>query len=164
MAKKIVLIIDSGNGLLSDGTKPLHEPMVTYQQWVQWHIGKISQDMPQPSVARISLNITFLLNCIEVFQGSMRSVCHDDVMKWKNFPRNWSFMRGIHRSPVNSPHKGKWRGALMFSLICAWINSWVNNHGAGYLKRYIVHYDVTVMHIFFWFRRRFNNGHHVLPP
>ena len=26
---------------------------------------------------------------------------------------------GIHRSPVNSPHKGQWRGALMFSLICA---------------------------------------------
>ena len=27
--------------------------------------------------------------------------------------------RGIHRWPVNSPHKGQWRGALMFSLICA---------------------------------------------
>ena len=24
------------------------------------------------------------------------------------------------------PHKGQWRGALMFSLICAWINRWVN--------------------------------------
>ena len=35
------------------------------------------------------------------------SVPHDDVMKWKHFPRNWSFMRGIHRSPVNSPHKGR---------------------------------------------------------
>ena len=29
------------------------------------------------------------------------------------------FVRGIHRWPVNSPHKGQWRGALMFSLICA---------------------------------------------
>ena len=37
-------------------------------------------------------------------------------------------VRGIHRSPVNFPHKGLWRGALMFSLICAWINDWVNNH------------------------------------
>ena len=27
-------------------------------------------------------------------------------------------MRGIHRSPVNSPHKGQWCGALMFSFIC----------------------------------------------
>ena len=35
-------------------------------------------------------------------------------MKWKNFPRYWPFVRGIHRSPVNSPHKGQWRGAFMF--------------------------------------------------
>ena len=27
--------------------------------------------------------------------------------------------------PVNSQHKGQWRGGLMFSLICAWANSWV---------------------------------------
>ena len=45
---------------------------------------------------------------------------HDDVIKWKHFPRYWPFVGGIHRSPVNSPHKGQWRGALMFSLICAW--------------------------------------------
>ena len=43
-----------------------------------------------------------------------------DVIKWKHFPRYWPFVRGIHRWPVNSPHKGKWCGALMFSLICAW--------------------------------------------
>ena len=41
---------------------------------------------------------------------------HDDVIKWKHSPRNWPFVRGIHGSPVNSPHKGQW--ALMFSLIC----------------------------------------------
>ena len=41
------------------------------------------------------------------------------------FRVNWPFVRGIHRSPVNSPHKGQWRGALMFSLICAGINGWV---------------------------------------
>ena len=39
---------------------------------------------------------------------------HDDVIIWKHFPRYWPFVRGIHRSPVNSPHKGQWRGALMF--------------------------------------------------
>ena len=44
---------------------------------------------------------------------------HDDVINWKHFPRYWPFVRGIHRSPVNSPHKDQWRGALMFSLICA---------------------------------------------
>ena len=39
--------------------------------------------------------------------------CHDDVIKWKHFPRYWLFVRGIHRSLVNSPHKGRCRGALI---------------------------------------------------
>ena len=70
---------------------------------------------------------------------------HDDVIKWKHFPRNWPFVRGIHWSPVNSPHKGQWRGTLMFSLICAGINDWVNNREAGDLRRNRAHYDVIVM-------------------
>ena len=68
-----------------------------------------------------------------------------DVIKWKHFPPYWSFVQGIHRSPVNSPNKGQWRGALMFSLIWAWINAWVNNHEAGDLRRHSAHYDVIVM-------------------
>ena len=71
---------------------------------------------------------------------------HDDVIKWKHFPRYWPFVWGIHRSPVNSPYKGQWRGALMFSLFCPRINDWVNNGEAGDLRRYRVHYDVIVMH------------------
>ena len=55
------------------------------------------------------------------------------------------FVRGIHRSPVNSPHKGQWRGALMISLVCVWINGWVNTREAGDLRRHRAHYDVTVM-------------------
>ena len=70
---------------------------------------------------------------------------HDDVIKWKHFPRNWPFVREIHRSPVNFPHKGQWRGALMFSLIYVWINDWVNNREAGDLRRQHGHYDVNVM-------------------
>ena len=70
---------------------------------------------------------------------------HDDVIKWKHFPRYWPFVRGIHRSPVNSPHKGQWRGALMFSLICAWMNDWVNNREAVNLRPHRAHHDVTVM-------------------
>ena len=70
---------------------------------------------------------------------------HDDVIKWKHFPRYWPFVRGIHRSPVNSSHKGQWRGALMFSLIFARINGWVNNREAGDLRRHQAHCDVIVM-------------------
>ena len=51
-------------------------------------------------------------------------IYHDDVFKWKHFPRYWPFVRGIHRPPVNPPHKDQWRGAL---------------------RRHRAHYDVIVM-------------------
>ena len=38
----------------------------------------------------------------------------DDVTKWKYLPRHWPFVRGIHRLPVDSLHKGHWREVLMF--------------------------------------------------
>ena len=62
---------------------------------------------------------------------------------WRHQMEKFSAL--IHRLPVNSPHKGQWRGTLMFSLICAWINGWVNNREAGYIRRHPAHYDVTVM-------------------
>ena len=37
-------------------------------------------------------------------------------------------------SPVNSPHKGQWRRALMSSLICAWTSGWANNRDADDLS------------------------------
>ena len=85
---------------------------------------------------------------IEMDDGICLLLCcdasHDDVIKWKKFPRYWPCVRGIHRPPVNSPHKGQWRGALMFFLICAWTNGWVNNRDADDLRPYRAHYDVTV--------------------
>ena len=80
-----------------------------------------------------------------IFNTNHTVQIHDDVIKWKHIPRYWPFVRGIHRSPVNSPHKGQWRGVLMFSLICVCINGWVNNREAGDLIRYRAHYDVTLM-------------------
>ena len=41
----------------------------------------------------------------------------------------------------------EWRGAFMFSLICAWLKGWVNNREAGDLRRHQAHYDVIVMWI-----------------
>ena len=77
---------------------------------------------------------------LRCYQGN-----HDDVIKWKHFPRYWPFVRGIHQWPVNSPRKGPWRGALIFSLICAWTNRWVNNPNAGGLRRHRAHCDVIIM-------------------
>ena len=82
---------------------------------------------------------------LDYWASSQKLELHDDVIKWKHFPRYWPFVRGIHRSPVNSPHKGQRRGALMLSLICIWINGWINNREAGDLRRYRAHYDVIVM-------------------
>ena len=67
---------------------------------------------------------------------------HDDVIKWKQIPRYWSFVRGIHLSPVFPLTKAR---CLIFSLIYAWTNGWANNRDAGDLKRHRAHYDVTVM-------------------
>ena len=88
------------------------------------------------------------VNCVHLGYSAASMTCiwlHDDVIEWKDFPRSWPFVQGIHRSPVSFPHKGHWRGALMFSLICVWINGGINNREAGNLRRYRAHYDVTVM-------------------
>ena len=80
----------------------------------------------------------------EVFVIWDSSEFHDDVIKWKHFAHDWPSVWGINRSPVNSPHKGQWRRALMF---CAWMIDWVNTREAGHLRCQHVHYDVTVMFI-----------------
>ena len=79
-----------------------------------------------------------------VFTRGLRSVTW-----WRHQTETFSALlalRGIHRSPVNSPHKGQWRGALMFSLICVRINGWVNIRDAGDLRRRPAHYNVIVMY------------------
>ena len=70
------------------------------------------------------------------YDGTHSLGLHEDVIKWKHFQRYWSFVRGIHRSPVDSIHTGQWRGTLVFSLICAWLNASVINREAGDLSRH----------------------------
>ena len=65
------------------------------------------------------------------------------MTSWKHFPRSWPFVRGIHRLPVNSHHKGQKRGGLIF-LYAHWINGWVNNREAGDLRSHRTHYDVIM--------------------
>ena len=87
------------------------------------------------------------LCCCILYFYRMKAILtvHDDFIKWKHFSRYWPIAQGIQRSPVNSPHKGQWRGALMLSLICASTNDWANNRDAGDLRRHRAHYDATVM-------------------
>ena len=66
---------------------------------------------------------------------------HDDVIKWKHFPRYWPFVRRIHRSPVNSPQKAS--DAELWCFL--WINGWANNRETGDLRRHRANHDVIVM-------------------
>ena len=71
-----------------------------------------------------------------------------DMMTSSNgniFRAYWSFVRGIHRSPVNTPHEGQWRGALVFSFIYAWTKSSISKRDTGDLWHHRAHYDVIVM-------------------
>ena len=72
-------------------------------------------------------------------------VIHDDVIKWKQFPRNRPFVRGIHRSPVNSRTKAVTRSFDVF-IDLRRNNDWVNTRETGDLRRYRAHYDVIVMY------------------
>ena len=102
---------------------------------------KMLQFCAKPSVSSYKHVYPILMIIVILFLPSPPpALPHDDVIKWKHFPRCWPFVRRIH-----SPHKGQGRGALMFSLICVWINGWVNNRDAGDLRRYRAHCDVIVM-------------------
>ena len=101
--------------------------------------------------------IFFRQNLLTVGSSSFRCIV------WKRPGSDFTFTRLRHQmetfsallavcawnSPVSGefPHKGQWRGALVFSRICAWINDWVKNGGAGDLRHYRTHYAVSVMQI-----------------
>ena len=72
---------------------------------------------------------------------------HDDVIKWKHFPRYWLFVRGF-TGPGESPSQRPVTRNFKFSLICAWRNVWENNREAGDLRRNQTHCDVGVMSVF----------------
>ena len=100
-----------------------------------------------PFCSYISVLKWFLISSICLLFGTYTwtSAVHDDDIKCKHFPCYCPFVRGIHRSPVDSPHKDQWRGALILSLICAWTNSWANNRNADDLRPHSAHYGVTLM-------------------
>ena len=71
---------------------------------------------------------------------------HDDVIKWKHFPRYWPFVqeftghRWIPRTKVSDMEL--W---CFLSMICAWTNGRVNNQDASDLRRHRAHCYVIVM-------------------
>ena len=102
--------------------------MNQYRRMYNWNI--------KTNVSEISIktpNVKIYWNNMSAkYSMENKDLWYDDVIKWKPFPRHWPF---------------KWRGALMFSLICAWLNGWINNRESGDLRRHPTHYDVTVMYL-----------------
>ena len=107
--------------------------MKTHAKFRKWYLININEEHWKFTKARISRGIGILYKC---------KISHDDVDKWKHFPRYWPFVRGStgHRwIPLTKANDAElW-------LISAWTNGWADNQDAGDLRRHSAHYDVTVM-------------------
>ena len=107
--------------------------------------------------------------CIRTYRNVYTLYLHKGASTWTEHTENFCMMTSSNgnifrvagsraicagNSPVTGefPHKGQWRGALTFFLICAWISGSVNNHEAGDLRRNRAHYDVTVIKYVFKFK------------
>ena len=97
---------------------------------------------------RIFSHCSYRVN-LQLFSSHCDSLYTCHLSWWRHqmetFSASLALCAGNSPVPVNSPHKGQWRGVLMFSLICVWINGWVNNRESGYLRRNRGHHDVIVM-------------------
>ena len=93
----------------------------------------------------ISTRIWYIDIVYLVSPKDYRSIRYTYISWWHHQKEIFSMLLAIcaGNSMVNSPPKGQWWGALMFSLICAWTNSWVNNWDAGDLRRHHAHYDTV---------------------
>ena len=106
---------------------------ITKFKWSMW-LPNISLKSRQVRISQSMLNlkICFLpsycenkgLFLLHSSGAKFVSLFYDDVIKWKHFPCYWPFAWGINRLIVDSPHKGQWRGALMFSVMFAWPKEW----------------------------------------
>ena len=81
------------------------------QLWVFKYVSCRTYKRQTPSVAPATVSLT---SNPKIWWRDKETLPRDDVIKWKHFPRYWHSVRGIHRWPVNSPHKGQWHGAWCF--------------------------------------------------
>ena len=115
----------------SAGNKPLPEPMLTLSHFAIWRHQATMRYTPSTNeksrsprdnqLASLRLQISAWTNCVpnvcKMYQNKRLLIMstdmpnafhglHNDVMKCEHFSHYWPLVRGIHRSPVNSPHKG----------------------------------------------------------
>ena len=120
--------------------------LFNFYYWPHFVPKQVVRDIGIPSFTNTSF-------CPSVGSSHVQVLVHLQANPWwRHQMETFSALLAIcvGHSPVNSPHKGQWRRALMFSLICAWINGWLNNREAGDLRRNRAHYDVIIMHWSVW--------------
>ena len=94
-------------------------------------------------MAKLGIDIQQLCNSTtDRLLSEWLKIKYNVIIKWKHFLCYWLFFRGIHRWLVDSPPKGQWHQALMFSLKCSW-NSWANNQDVSNLNNVWKPYQET---------------------
>ena len=74
------------------------------------HFARIHQDIDRKMRRKY---ISGVIELLHMLYCHYLCIQHDGVIKWKHFSRYWPFVSGIHRSPVDSPHKGQWHGTVI---------------------------------------------------
>ena len=114
-------------------------PITICYHWFIW----LGTDIIQTNDGLVSWHINVSRPPSSAF--AVRTRCSWRRHQLETFSAMLVICAGIHRSPVNSPYKGLWRAAFMFSLICTWMNGWVNTREAGDLRCHHAYYDVILM-------------------
>ena len=84
----------------------------------------------------LASHLSLIYHLLDTFMPEQKMVA---ILKWHFQIHFFSDMMmssngnilGIHRLPVNSPHKGQWHRTLMFSLICA-LDKWLSKPTWGW--------------------------------
>ena len=97
--------------------------------WSLWNLTDTSAAVPPMCMSNFKYEYSNYQ--IRSFESSRDLTIRRLIAWWRHQMETFSALlalcAGNSPVPVNSPHNGQWRGALMFSLICARINGWVNN-------------------------------------
>ena len=129
------------------------------QSWGWWFetpsrpLWRHCDELQNNLVARITYSVRMVYMFVDVHHNTLyirETSIYFSTMTSSNgniFRVLLAICEGIHRSSVDSPHQGRWHGALMFYLTCAWTNGSANIRDAGDLRCHIVHFDVTDMSI-----------------
>ena len=131
-------------------TKSLTKPMLTCRHAVYMHQPFVELNAVCSIFSKILLSVFLVLYIRDICRERdfhqdymlymwiyiVGYLSHCDVIKWKHFPRYWPFVRGIHLSPVDSPHKGPVTRTSDVPLLSVWTNGWTNSRLVGNSRRH----------------------------